>query len=95
MAEALRPAHVLLTRKYYFDEAYERYLVGSAFYDGVAGFLDWTDKTIVDGFVRLVGRVGRNVGGFVAQLQAGQLQGYGFAISVGVLGIFGVYILFR
>ena len=95
MAEALRPAHVLLTRKYYFDEAYERYLVGSAFYDGVAGFLDWTDKTIVDGFVRLVDRVGRNVGGFVAQLQSGQLQGYGFAISVGVLGIFGVYILFR
>jgi NADH-quinone oxidoreductase subunit L len=95
MAEALRPAHVLLTRKYYFDEAYERYLVGFAFYDGVAGFLDWTDKTIVDGFVRLVGRVGRNVGGFVAQFQTGQLQGYGFAISVGVLGIFGVYILFR
>ena len=91
----LRPAHVLLTRKYYFDEAYERYLVVSAFYDGVARFLDWLDKTIVDGFVRLVDRLAKSGGRAVAQLHSGQLQGYGIAVSVGVLGIFGVYFLFR
>ena len=91
----LRPAYVLLSRKYYFDEAYERYVVGSAFYDGVARFLDWLDKTIIDGFVRLVDRVAKNGGRAVAQLHSGQLQGYGIAVSVGVLGIFGVYFLFR
>ena len=91
----LRPVHVLLSRKYYFDEAYERYLVGSAFYDGVAKFLDWLDKTIVDGFVRLVDRLAKSGGRAIAQLHSGQLQGYGIAVSVGVLGIFGVYFLFR
>ena len=95
VGKLLRPAHVLLTRKYYFDEAYERYLIGSAFYDGVARSLDWLDKTIVDGFVRLVDRVAKNGGRAVAQLHSGQLQGYGIAVSVGVLGIFGVYFLFR
>ena len=91
----LHPLHVLLSRRYYFDEAYERYLVGSAFYDGVARFLDWLDKTVVDGFVRLVDRLGKGGGRAVAHLHSGQLQGYGIAVSVGVVAIFGVYFLFR
>ena len=95
LGQTLRPAYVLLSRKYYFDEAYERFLVGSAFYDGVARFLDWLDKSVVDGVVRLVDRLGGNVGRAVAQLQTGQLQGYGVAISIGVLAIFGIYVLFR
>jgi NADH-quinone oxidoreductase subunit L len=95
VGKLLRPAHVLLSQKYYFDEAYERYLVDSAFYGGVARSLDWLDKTIVDGFVRLVDRLAKSGGKAVAQLHSGQLQGYGIAVSVGVLAIFGVYFLFR
>ena len=94
LAKLLRPAHVLLSRKYYFDEAYEGYVVGSAFYDGVARFLDWLDKTVVDGFVRLVDRLAKSGGRSVAQVHSGQLQGYGIAVSVGVLAIFGIYFLF-
>ena len=91
----LWPLHVLLARKYYLDEAYERYVVGKAFYGGAARFLDWLDKMVVDGFVRLVDRMGRNAGRAVAQLHSGQLQAYGIAVSVGVLAIFGIYFLFR
>ena len=93
--ELLWPAHVLLSRKYYFDEFYEGYLITRLFYGGLARFLDWTDKSIVDGVVRLIDRFGRNVGRAMAQVQTGQLQGYGIAISVGILAIVGVYIFAR
>jgi len=95
MGRWFRPVHTLFYRKYYFDELYEGVLVRGVFYRGVAQALDWADKSIVDGVVRMVDRLGRNTGRAMGQLQNGQLQGYGLAISVGVLLIFGVYLLFR
>ena len=91
----MRPAHVLLTRKYYLDEAYEGVVTRRVLYGGVAGTLDWADKYIVDGTVRLIDRIGRNIGRAIAQLQTGQLQGYGLAISIGVLAIMGAYLVLR
>jgi len=91
----LRPAHTLLSRKYYFDEAYEGIVVTRVLYGWLARALDWGDKAIVDGVVRDIDRLGRNVGRGIAQAQTGQLQGYGVAISVGVLAILGIYIVFR
>ena len=95
VGERLRPAYVLLSRKYYFDEAYERILTVGIFYGGLARLLDWFDRSIVDGAVRLVDRLGRNVGRWIARAQTGQLQGYGMAISVGVLVMLGVYLFLR
>ena len=57
--------------------------------------LDWADRSIVDGAVRLVDQFGRNVGRGIAQAQTGQVQGYGMAVSVGVLAILGAYLLFK
>ncbi len=91
----LGPAHTLLSRKYYFDEAYEGIVVTRFLYGWLARSLDWGDKAIVDGVVRDIDRLGRNVGRGIAQAQTGQLQGYGVAISVGVLGILGIYMIFR
>ena len=91
----IRPAHVLLSRKYYLDEAYEGVVTRRVLYGGVAGTLDWADKYIVDGTVRLIDRIGRNIGRAIAQLQTGQLQGYGVAISIGVLAIMGAYLVLR
>ena len=91
----LRPAHNLLSRKYYFDEAYEGIVVTRVLYGWLARALDWGDKAIVDGVVRDIDRLGRNVGRSIAQAQTGQLQGYGVAISVGVLAILGIYTVFR
>ena len=95
VGEALQPAYRLLDRKYYFDEAYERFLTAGLFYGAIARATDWADKSIVDGTVRLIDRAGRNVGRALALVQTGQLQGYGVVISIGVLAIFGFYIFLR
>ena len=95
VGEAVRPVYVLLSRKYYFDEAYEGYLTARFVYGWVAKFLDWADRSIVDGVVRLIDRSGRNVGRALAQVQTGQLQGYGVAISIGILAMFGIYMFLR
>ncbi len=89
------PAYDVLLRKYYFDELYETYLTGRVFYGAVAKFLDWADKSIVDGVVRLVADLGRNVGRAMAHAQTGQLQGYGIVVSMGVIAIFAVVLLLR
>ena len=57
--------------------------------------MDWFDKNLVDGIVRTADRAGRNVGRAMAQIQTGQLQGYGTVLSVGVLVILGIYLVFR
>ena len=90
-----RPLYVLFSRKYYFDELYEGVITVRLFYQGAVQALDWADRTIVDGAVRLVDQFGRNVGRGIAQAQTGQVQGYGMAISVGVLAILGAYLLFK
>ena len=90
-----RPLYVLFSRKYYFDELYEGVVTVRLFYRVVARALDWADRSIVDGAVRLVDQFGRNVGRGIAQAQTGQVQGYGMAVSVGVLAILGAYLLFK
>jgi NADH-quinone oxidoreductase subunit L len=95
LGQTLRPAYVLLSRKYYFDEFYEGILTIRVVYGWLARSLDWADKVIVDGVVRDIDRLGRNVGRAMAQAQTGQVQGYGVAISVGVLAMLGVFLLLR
>ena len=94
MTQRLRGLHQLLVRKYYMDELYEGALVTRAFYGGLARALDWGDRAVVDKAVNYVGLLARNVGRPLRQVQTGQLQGYGLAISAGILVIFGVYLLF-
>ena len=94
MAERLRPAYNLLSRKYYFDEAYEGQLVTRFLNGGLARALDWADKSIVDRLVNTIGWVGANTGSALRQVQTGQLQGYGMAISVGILVMVGLYLFF-
>ncbi len=89
------PLHRVLVKKYYVDELYEGLVTRRLFYGRLALSLDWLDKNLVDGVVRTLDRLGRNVGRAIAQVQTGQLQGYGTVISVGVLVIFGIYLLFR
>ena len=94
LGERLKPAYLLLSRKYYFDEAYETVLVTRSFYAGVARGLDWFDKSVVDRVANLAGWLGANTGSALRQVQTGQLQGYGAAISVGIVFIVGLYLFF-
>ena len=84
----------MLSRKYYFDEAYETVLVTRSLYGGVARGLDWFDKSVVDRVANLAGWFGANTGSALRQVQTGQLQGYGAAISVGIVLIIGLYLFF-
>ena len=92
---AMRPFHILLSRKYFFDEVYEGYVTRKALYGWTAGFLDWADKAIVDGVVRCLAYLGRNLGGVMAHAQTGQVQGYGVVVSLGLLAILGVVFFLR
>ncbi len=94
MARRFSAAYTVLYRKYYFDEATEGLLVSRVFYRGLSRGLDWADKSVVDKAVNWIGLIGINVGGALRQVQTGQLQGYGMAISVGVLFIVGIYLFF-
>jgi NADH-quinone oxidoreductase subunit L len=93
LAEFLRPAHVLLTRKYYVDELYERMIVYKLWYRGLCSALDWIDKNVVDAFMDGVGWQGRNWGRVIARVQTGQIQFYGLVVSAGVLVILVVFLM--
>ena len=95
VASTFRPLYVLFSRKYYLDDLYERVITIHVFYRVVAQSLDWIDRSVIDGAVRLVDKVGRNTGRGIAQLQTGQVQGYGMVVSLGVLAVIGAYLLFR
>ncbi len=94
MGRRFRSAYTTLSRKYYFDELYEDILVRRVFYNGAARILDWGDKNIVDWVADRIGWLGANVGTPLRQLQTGQLQQYGAAISVGILIMLGLYLWF-
>ena len=94
-AQSIDRASVVLTRKYYVDDLYEGVLTVRFFYGWVARSLDWSDRAVVDGLVRAFDRLGRNVGRGIALAQTGQLQGYGLAISVGMLAILAFFFVWR
>ncbi len=95
VASTFRPLYVLFSRKYYIDDLYESVITIRVFYRGVAQTLDWVDRSVIDGAVRLIDKVGRNAGRGIAQIQTGQVQGYGMVVSFGVLAIIAAYLLIR
>ncbi len=95
VGNALQPAYTLLQRKYYMDELYEDVIVRRAFYGWLAYGLDWIDKSIVDKLANFVGWLGANTGTALRQVQTGQLQAYAMGISIGILVIFGIFLLIR
>jgi NADH-quinone oxidoreductase subunit L len=82
---ALAPLHTLVSNKYYMDHLYERVIVGTLFYRGVAFVLDLFDRLVVDGIVNGVAwGTGRAAAG-LRRLQSGQVQAYGAVAFVGLL----------
>lgn len=95
VVSSVRPIHTVLSRKYYFDELYEDLLTTRVFYRGLAGALDWFDRCVVDGLVRVIDNFGRNIGRLIGQAQTGQVQSYGAVLSGGVLVILGVLLFLK
>jgi NADH-quinone oxidoreductase subunit L len=82
---SLAPLHKLVSNKYYLDHLYERVIVGTVLYRGVAFVLDLFDRRVVDGIVNgTAWSTGRASAG-LRQIQSGQLQAYGVVAFVGLL----------
>ena len=82
-----KPLCTLFYRKYWFDELYERAIVGKVLINGFFAGLQQFDIHGVDGAVNGIA-VGTIAGGrTMRRVQTGQLQLYGMAIGVGVLAI--------
>ncbi|PZC51040.1 MAG: NADH-quinone oxidoreductase subunit L [Chloroflexi bacterium] len=90
----LKPLEGIISRKYYLDDFYEGLVVSKIFYGGVARFLDWFDREIVDRTVEIIGFIGRNSGRVFTPLQNGQVQVYGLVASLGGLLIMVAYLVF-
>ena len=86
--------HGLLTNKYYLDYLYEDLIVRRWFYQGLVAITDWIDRTLVDGFVDLLGGTFRTSGRLVTALQTGQVQFYGTFLIFGALVILVAYLIF-
>jgi NADH-quinone oxidoreductase subunit L len=72
----------ILARKFYFDEIYDRSLVGGQ--QMAAGFLNWIDSWILDGLIiRGAAYISVGVGEILRLFQTGSLQGYAFLFSLG------------
>jgi NADH:ubiquinone oxidoreductase subunit 5 (subunit L)/multisubunit Na+/H+ antiporter MnhA subunit len=85
--------HELLTRKYYIDDLYEGVVTTRLFYNGIARFLDWVDREVIDRAVDFIGWLSRQAGPALAPIQNGQVQAYGLVGSIGTLVIVAVYLL--
>ena len=92
---AFKPLYTLFYRKYYLDELYEDIIVRRVLLGSVAYALDWFDRSIVDKLANFSGWLGVNTGTALRQVQTGQLQSYGMAISLGILVIFGIFLFIR
>ena len=88
-----RPAHGVLSEKYYIDHLYERQLVSRFFYTGISGSMDWFDRRIVDNVAELTGWFSRNIGKAISVVQTGQVQVYGVVLSLGVAVIVVAYVI--
>ena len=78
----------ILANKFYFDEIYDRSLVGGQ--QMAARFLNWIDSWILDGLiVRGSAYISVGVGELFRLFQTGSLQGYAFVFSLG--GIILIY----
>jgi NADH-quinone oxidoreductase subunit L len=89
-----KPLYTLFSRKYWFDELYERVIVVRVLVDGIFWALSIFDSRVVDGAVNGVASGTAEASGAMRRAQTGQLQVYGIAIAVGVIAIAACFYLF-
>ena len=65
LARWLGPVHVLLRRKYYFDEIYDFLFVRPAYWFGETLVYAWVDRKVIDGILHGVGRASLRLGSWL------------------------------
>ncbi len=87
VSRALAPFYTLLTRKYWFDELYEKVFVGRVLVNGLFGGFQAFDTHVVDGSVNGIAKGTITAGRTLRRIQTGQLQLYGLFIAIGIIAI--------
>ena len=82
-----KPFYVIFLRKYWFDELYEKVVVGKVLIGGIFAGLQQFDSYGVDGVVNGLASVTTAGGRAIRRVQTGQLQLYGVVIGIGLLVI--------
>jgi NADH-quinone oxidoreductase subunit L len=83
--QALRPVHVLLERKYFLDDLYERVIVQRVVYGTATVVLALFDFFVVDRIANGVGSALRAGSSGLRMLQTGQVQVYGAVAFAGLI----------
>jgi NADH-quinone oxidoreductase subunit L len=94
VGKALKPAYILLSRKYFMDELYEKVIVIRVLVNGIFAGLAIFDDRVVDGAVNGVATGTSASGNAIRKIQTGQLQFYGMFIVIGLVAIAVCYYLF-
>ncbi len=82
-----RPLYVMLCRKYWFDELYEKIIVVRFLVGGIFAALARFDAQVIDGAVNGVAGGVSSASTAIRRAQTGQLQVYGITIAIGVIAI--------
>jgi NADH-quinone oxidoreductase subunit L len=88
IGQTFRPLYTIFSRKYWFDELYERVIVVRLLLNAVFRLCHLFDVYVIDGIVNGIAGVTISAGGAARKAQTGQLQWYGLALCLGVLAIF-------
>jgi len=94
VGRVFKPLYTLFSRKYWFDELYERVIVVRVLVDGIFWALSIFDSRVVDGAVNGVATGTAEASGAMRRAQTGQLQVYGIAIAIGVIAIAACFYIF-
>ncbi len=86
IAAKMKNIYELLLNKYYIDEIYQAVFINGLVVLGEHLWRFW-DVIVVDGAVNSLGRAVKRVGGGLAAVQTGQVQGYALAITLGAVAL--------
>jgi len=94
LADRFRPIYLLLLNKYYFDEIYDFLFVRPAF--ALARVLWHTgDEAIIDGVPNGLAAMAADGSRGAVRLQTGSIAVYAFVMLIGLVGLVGVFLIWR
>ncbi len=94
VGRVFKPVYILLYRKYWFDELYERIIVVRFLVDGVFAAFAFFDARFVDGAVNGVAGGTSSAGATMRRAQTGQMQIYAMTMAIGIVAIAVCFYLF-
>ncbi len=89
----MRSVYVLLYRKYYIDELYEKLIVQKVFYGQLIKAVDRIDASGLDNVNVQIYRWTSRLGRGITQLQDGQVQTYGIVSIAGIILTVALYLI--